>query len=162
MKEEKLEEFLAGKTKEQFLIGVQKDLAQFNSTCTKYLKNSSSKVLVYSLATNDIIFQGFSPEEIEVVSMKDYNLIDFYKKQSKNFQRKSSRCLSFEKKKKDKHEVYRYSKRGSLKTIKPTVIKYDNFADSNFFGRLIELSLRFVHPRLAEEVPSRRHPRRFA
>lgn len=110
------------------------------------------RLLVYHISTNDLTCHGFTPEQIEVLSFKDHNLVDFYKKQSKYYQRKSSRCLLFEKKKKAKAEVYRYTKRSSAKSVKPSLVKYQNLPVSLYFGIMMLLRPSNLLPFITQEV----------
>ena len=135
IKENRIIDLLDEKRVDQTILGFNKDQNFFSSSSMKLMKQSKRKTLVYCLDSNDIQVWNFTAEEIEVPSSKDHVLSDFTKKFGKLHQRKASRWLTLDYKKKDKIQVYRFSKRSSSQSVKPSVVKYENLLESTYYGR---------------------------
>ena len=134
VKENRLEEHLGEGLKYQSILGLNKDLAYLSQGYTKLLKKMTRRMLVYCLDSNDIQLWHFAVEEVEVPTQKDLNAADFIKKYGKLHQKKASKWLSIDYKKKDKLTITRFSKRSSSNSVKPSLVKYENILESQYYG----------------------------
>jgi len=101
------------------------DLQTFTQQYMRAMKSAQRKVLVYQLDSNEAYLHVFRPEEIEIPTIKEYPLADLVKKYSKLHNKKTSRCIDLEKKKKDRVEIHRFMGKNTGKFIPGSTVVPD-------------------------------------
>lgn len=137
LNEDSVEQKLTEDSSQQFMVGVWTDLAAFSLKHTKDLKLSNKRVLVYSIDSNESIWQNASPEEIQLPTFSEDHVGKLLKKFSKLHALKKSRTVEIETKKKNKAEVHHFGKKKPSKYLKPTQVKYETMVESTFYGSVL-------------------------